>query len=55
VYTELVTTKQSTFIDPMDAHKLESLGLICFEGDRVLPRCELYRTYFVKQLSTIAS
>ncbi|MBD2253923.1 AAA-like domain-containing protein [Nostoc parmelioides] len=55
VYTELVTTKQSTLLDPMDAHKLESLGLICFEGDRVLPRCELYRTYFVKQLSTTAS
>jgi hypothetical protein len=27
--------------------------LITFDGDRVLPRCQLYRTYFAKQLATI--
>jgi transcriptional regulator with XRE-family HTH domain len=51
LYTELVTSPQSLRLDPMDAYKLESLGLIGFEGDRVIPRCELYRTYFQKQLS----
>ncbi|GAX34038.1 hypothetical protein NIES3585_00370 [Nodularia sp. NIES-3585] len=50
-YTELVTVKQSMTLDPMDAYKLESLGLIRFDGDRILPRCELYRAYFQKQLS----
>jgi hypothetical protein len=53
IYTELVTAKQAMLIDPVDAYKLESLGLICFEGDRILPRCELYRSYFAKQLSQI--
>jgi hypothetical protein len=55
IYTELVASKQSVILDPMDAYKLESLGLIAFEGDRVLPSCELYRAYFAKQLSTIVS
>ncbi len=52
-YTELVTTKASLVIDPIHAYKLESLGLITFDGDRVLPSCQLYRTYFAKQLSAI--
>ena len=52
-YTELVTTKESLVIDPIHAYQLESLGLITFDGDRVLPRCQLYRTYFAKQLATI--
>ncbi len=52
-YTELVSTKQGVVLDPMDTYKLESLGLITFEGDRVLPRCELYRTYFARQISTL--
>ena len=51
-YTELVTTKESLVIDPIHAYQLESLGLITFDGDRVLPRCQLYRTYFAKQLSS---
>ncbi|MBD2438933.1 AAA-like domain-containing protein [Nostoc sp. FACHB-110] len=54
IYTELVTANQSVLLDPTDAYKLESLGLIYYEGDRVLPRCELYRAYFTKQLATIA-
>ncbi|MCC5635043.1 AAA-like domain-containing protein [Nostoc sp. CHAB 5844] len=53
IYAELVRAKQAMMIDPVDAYKLESLGLICFEGDRILPRCKLYRAYFKKQLSTI--
>ncbi|MDB9304101.1 MULTISPECIES: AAA-like domain-containing protein [Cyanophyceae] len=52
-YTEIVTTKENQVIDPIHAYKLESLGLITFDGDRVLPRCQLYRTYFAKQLSAI--
>ncbi|WP_445632841.1 Serine/threonine protein kinase [Nostoc sp. DSM 114161] len=52
-YAEVVTKKQNIFLNPVDAHKLESLGLIRYEGDRIVPRCELYRAYFEKQLSTI--
>ncbi len=53
-YGELVVgAKQSIRLDPIVAYKLESLGLICYEGDRILPRCELYRAYFAKQIETI--
>ncbi|WP_414576286.1 AAA-like domain-containing protein [Anabaena sp. CCY 9402-a] len=53
IYTQLVFAQQSMILDPVDTYKLESLGLICFDGDRVLPRCELYLAYFKKQLSAI--
>ncbi|MDZ8089223.1 MAG: AAA-like domain-containing protein [Nostoc sp. DedQUE12b] len=49
-YVEVVAANQSISLNPIDAHKLESLGLIAYEGDRILPRCELYRAYFKKQL-----
>ena len=39
-------------LNPIEAYKLDSLGLIHIEGDRALVRCELYRAYFQKQLST---
>lgn len=50
-YVEVVGAKQSIYLNPINAHKLESLGLIRYEGDRILPRCELYRAYFKKQLA----
>ncbi|BAY18235.1 hypothetical protein NIES21_40790 [Anabaenopsis circularis NIES-21] len=53
IYAELIKTKQGLVIDPVDAYQLESLGLICFDGDRILPRCKLYRVYFQKLLPTI--
>ncbi len=53
VYAEIVAAKPNISFDPIDVYKLESLGLIHCEGDRILPRCELYRAYFEKQLTTI--
>ncbi|AFY42779.1 AAA-like domain-containing protein [Nostoc sp. PCC 7107] len=53
IYAELIKTKQGLVIDPVDAYKLESLGLICFNGDRIFPRCKLYQAYFKKLLPTI--
>ncbi|MBW4565023.1 MAG: AAA-like domain-containing protein [Mojavia pulchra JT2-VF2] len=55
LYTEVVNSQQGVLLDTMDVYKLESLGLIAFEGEHILPRCELYRTYFAKQLSIMAS
>ncbi|BAY50103.1 hypothetical protein SAMD00079811_77320 (plasmid) [Scytonema sp. HK-05] len=52
-YATVLEAKQGISLNPIEAYKLESLGLIRFEGERVLPRCELYRAYFAKQLSTI--
>ncbi|QIR41347.1 hypothetical protein HCG51_10750 [Tolypothrix sp. PCC 7910] len=54
IYAELVTAQKGIILDPVYAYKLESLGLISFEGDRIVPRCELYRNYFAKQLATSA-
>jgi response regulator of citrate/malate metabolism len=53
VYAEIVAAKPGVSFDPIDVYKLESLGLIHCEGDRIFPRCELYRAYFEKQLTTI--
>ncbi|QSJ20813.1 AAA-like domain-containing protein [Nostoc sp. UHCC 0702] len=50
-YTQVVTTKQSIYLDPIQVYQLDSLGLIAYEGDRIKPRCQLYRVYFAKQLS----
>jgi hypothetical protein len=47
----VVTAQQSVLLEPIQAYKLESQGLIHHEGDRILPRCELYRSYFAKQFS----
>lgn len=48
----VITAEQSINLNPMQAYQLESQGLICYEGDRVKPRCELYRAYFKQLLST---
>jgi len=53
IYHKVVTTQENISLNPIEAYKLDSMGLICFEGDRILPRCELYRVYFAKQLSAI--
>lgn len=53
VYAKLVRANQSIYFDPLEVSQLDSLGLIRFEGDRILPRCELYRTYFKKQLANL--
>jgi serine/threonine-protein kinase len=37
-------------IDPILAFQLESMGLIECRENQVVPRCELYRQYFLKQL-----
>jgi len=56
----VVTAQQSVLLAPIQAYKLESKGLICYDRDvlrqatarlRIKPRCELYRAYFKQQLS----
>jgi transcriptional regulator with XRE-family HTH domain len=51
-YAEILKALPRTSVNPIDVYKLDSLGLICLKGDRILPRCELYRAYFEKQLAT---
>jgi hypothetical protein len=52
IYSKVLAGKQSIFLNPIETYKLDSLGVIGYEGDRIKPRCELYRSYFEKQLST---
>ncbi|GAB1541417.1 hypothetical protein NUACC21_40880 [Scytonema sp. NUACC21] len=53
LYTQLVKAKQSIVTAPIEAYKLHSLGLVAYEGEGLIPRCELYRAYFQKQLSML--
>ncbi|HIK28935.1 MAG: AAA-like domain-containing protein [Oscillatoriaceae bacterium SKW80] len=47
---EIVSTKEPVRIETMIAYKLYSMGLIKRQGDRCIPRCELYRQYFRARL-----
>jgi DNA-binding CsgD family transcriptional regulator len=49
-FRQVVTASEALQIDTMQAYRLESLGLIERCGDRVTPRCELYRQYFRERL-----
>jgi hypothetical protein len=40
-------------LEAIAAYKLESMGLVQLQGDRVVPSCELYRRYFRDRLVTI--
>jgi hypothetical protein len=46
----VVKAEHSISLNPIQAYKLESKGLICYEGTQVKLRCELYRAYFQQQL-----
>ncbi|GFE70416.1 AAA-like domain-containing protein [Chroococcus sp. FPU101] len=48
--TDILTTNQSFYFNSIQAYKLESIGLICYDGDQIRLRCELYHSYFMKQL-----
>lgn len=43
---EVMTASEPVPVDPMQAYQLQSMGLVHMCGNRVEPRCNLYRTYF---------
>ena len=43
---EIVTTNTLFNVGSVEAFKLRSMGLVKFQGNKVLPLCELYRQYF---------
>lgn len=45
----LADPDQRVLIDPLQAYRLESRGLLCYEGDSVQSRCRLYYHYFRQQ------
>ncbi|HLO86437.1 MAG TPA: AAA-like domain-containing protein [Nostocaceae cyanobacterium] len=49
----IITSEKGCSIDPIQAYKLESQGLIYHDGKQIKPRCELYRAYFRQIFSAI--
>ena len=49
-FEQVIQQKGSSKIDSTLAYKLDSMGLIIFNGDQLEPSCELYRRYFQEQL-----
>jgi hypothetical protein len=48
---QIVASQGGARIDPIAAYQLESMGVAKFEGDQMVPSCELYRLYFSSQLN----
>jgi GGDEF domain-containing protein len=50
-FHEVIVTKNPVKLEPVLAQRLQSLGLVNLERDRVYPGCELFRLYFRQQLN----
>ena len=49
-FTTVIMAEEPVEIETLLAYKLESMGLVAILGNRVTPRCNLYRLYFREQL-----
>lgn len=49
-FQQVVASTESIRLPTIYVYKLYSMGLIRRQGDLVVPRCELYRSYFKQQL-----
>ena len=49
-FAGVINTSEPVQIDSTIAYKLYSMGLVQWQGDRVIPRCQLYRQYFRERL-----
>jgi hypothetical protein len=43
---KVAVTEGGAQLEPTQAYKLDSMGLVKLQGDEVMPSCELYRQYF---------
>lgn len=50
-FKKVVTTDESVQLEPMQVYQLQRMGLVQLEGNKVMPRCNLYRQYFRSSLS----
>ncbi|MGC9505022.1 AAA-like domain-containing protein [Baaleninema sp.] len=48
---QVVSTDDGVELEAITAYKLESLGVICLDGNRAYPSCQLDRLYFREQLA----
>lgn len=51
-FETVIQAEQGVSLDAIAAFQLESMGLIRFEGDLALPRCQLYRQFFREHLKS---
>ncbi len=49
-YKQVVATEHPVQIGSSDGFKLKSMSLVKFQGNKVMPLCELYRRYFRNRL-----
>lgn len=49
-FKQVILSTKPVSLDPLQAFKLESMGLVHLQGNAAIPRCELYRLYFVDRL-----
>ncbi len=49
-YRDLVTSDRPLQLDSQIAFKLRSIGLVKFQGNHVIPMCDLYRDYFKQSI-----
>ncbi|MGG6282673.1 AAA-like domain-containing protein [Leptolyngbya sp. AN03gr2] len=49
-FKAVISSTEPVPLDPLQAFKLESMGLVHLQGNAAIPRCELYRLYFVDRL-----
>jgi hypothetical protein len=54
-FSEVITAINGVQLEPLMAYKLQSMGLVNWDGDRCTPACELYRLYFRGQLNTVTN
>ncbi len=54
VLREVVESDDPIAIAPQPLYKLQRMGLICKEGYKVKPRCQMYRLYFRERLKTLS-
>ena len=50
---KIVRAAEPIAIAPSDLYKLDSMGLITKVGNKVQPRCQIYRDYFRERLKTL--
>lgn len=52
-FLAVVTPLEPVQLDSILAYKLYSMGLVKWQGNQVIPRCQLYRHYFRERLGII--
>jgi hypothetical protein len=48
---QIVRSPDGALLESITAYRLESLGLVRFQGSKVIPACDLYRLFFAAQMT----